>query len=249
MLQISEPGKAPPLNPIGLPDLANATFSVLGIILALYAREDTGVGQLVTNSLLGSMMWTLAVPMGAVACSGTDDPPRARTEEDNPLYNRYKTKDGRWLILLNPQSDNHWHDVCEVLGIGEVENDSRFSNHQSRCEHNEELISIFDGIFATRTMKEWEGALEGKNIIWSVAQSYLEAAQDPQTLANEYIVDFNHPAKGLTKFVGFPVKLHKTPASIRTPAPELGQHTEEILLNLGYSWDEIAKFKEIGAII
>ena len=240
MLRIAEPGCPPPLNPLGLPDCVQATYSALGIILALYVRERTGEGQMVTNSLFGSLLWSCMIQVEAAIVTGIEGAPRARAQEGNPFYNRYKTKDGRWLVLLR----SNWHDACEALEITEYENDPRFVSFTRRIGNSADLIAIIDKAVASRPMKEWEERFKGKDVIWSVAQTYMEAVEDPQTIANEYIVDFNHPKYGPWKYTGMPIKLNKTPPSIRMPAPELGQHTEEILASLGYNRTQIKRFKE-----
>lgn len=93
-------------------------------------------------------------------------------------------------------------------------------------------------------MKEWEKKFEGKDIIWSMAQTYLEAVEDPQTIANQYIVDFDHPQYGPIKYTAIPFKLNTTPPSIRTPAPGVGEHTEQVMASLGYTPEQISKLKE-----
>jgi len=240
MLKISEPGSPPPLNPIGLPDCNQATYSALGIILALFVRERTGKGQMVTNSLFGSMLWACMIQADAAAITGKADSPRTQQQEANPFYNRYLTKDGRWLILL--RSD--WHDSCEALEITEYENDPRFDNFTKRMDDSPALIEIISQAVAKKTMKEWEKRFEGKDIIWSIAQTYLEAVEDPQTIANQYIVDFDHPKYGPIKYTAIPFKLNTTPPSIRTPAPGVGEHTEQVMVSLGYTPEQISKFKE-----
>ena len=248
MLKIAEPGGVPPLNPVGLPDIINASYTALGIILALLVRERTGIGQMVTNSIFGSMVWSCASPIEGVAVNQKDDPPRSRTKEGNPFYNRYKTKDGKWLVLLSVQSGQHWHDYCETLEIQELENDPRFDTHLHRTENNVELIAIFDRIFASEPLQHWIDAFEGKNIIWSVAQTFLETVRDPQTTANQYVANFDHPEYGALPLVRFPAKLSKTPPTVRRRAPEMGEHTDEVLTSLGYSPEEITKMKAEGAI-
>ena len=244
MLKIAEPGMPPPLNPLGLPDAANATYSALGIILALYVRERTGRGQMVTNSLFGTLLWSCIISIGCSAVTGENEASHARDKEPAIFYNRYLTKDGRWLILLR----SNWHAVCEAFGIQEYENDPRFDSYTKRVDNSAELIATFDKIIATKTAEEWAEVFKGKDVIWSVAQTFLEATKDPQTESNKYIVNFQHPKYGPTKLVGFPVRLSETPPTIRTAAPGIGQHNDEVLHSLGYQTKEIVKFKEEGVV-
>ena len=244
MLRMAEPGGVPPQDALGLTDGTTATFTALGIILALYEREHTGKGQMVTNSLFGSILWGNIVSVGTAAISGKEELSHTRADEPSPFSNRYLTKDGRWLILL--RSD--WHETCEVMGMQEYEKDPRFDSYKKRVDNSSELIALLDKAIVTRTAREWAEAFEGKDIIWSMAQTYLEAAHDPQSEANHYVVDFDHPKHGPIKLVGFPVRLSRTPPTTRTPAPELGEHTDEVLQALGYGTEEIATLKDSGAV-
>jgi crotonobetainyl-CoA:carnitine CoA-transferase CaiB-like acyl-CoA transferase len=109
-----------------------------------------------------------------------------------------------------------------------------------------ELISIFDGVFATRDSDEWIEILKGAgDLIFSLVQRISDLPNDPQVIANEYITEFDHPTLGRTRDLGFPVTFSKTPSSVRLPAPECGQHTEEVLMELGgYSWEDMATLKD-----
>jgi crotonobetainyl-CoA:carnitine CoA-transferase CaiB-like acyl-CoA transferase len=115
-----------------------------------------------------------------------------------------------------------------------------------RTENSQVLISIFDKTFATKTYAEWDRILREKgDFIYTRIQHVSDLASDPQMIENEYIVDFDHPVLGKTKMVGFPVRFSKTPASIRLPAPEFGEHTEEVLREIGeYTWEEIGQLRE-----
>ena len=144
------------------------------------------------------------------------------------------------------QADRYWHDFCQALSIEHLEKDPRFENIDKRRENRSELISILDKVFATKTYEQWAKILqESGDFIFTPVQNRLELASDPQVIENEYITEYDHPALGKIKVIGCPVKFSKTPAATRRlPAPELGQHTEEILLEIGYTWDDIAKLGE-----
>ena len=118
----------------------------------------------------------------------------------------------------------------------------------ARSQNAAELISILDKVFATKPRSEWERLFNEADFLYSPVQTISEVVDDPQVLANNYIIDFEHPQWGPGKALGFPYHFSQTPASLRRAGPEHGQHTEEVLAELGYTWEDIAELKEEGAI-
>lgn len=249
MGSMGEPDAPPPQQVRALGDLAGASMGAYGTLLALFHRERTGVGQLVHVSLLGAEIEMGGLNIQATLATGLDVPRECRKKMLNPLCNCYRAKDGRWIQLYMPQSDPYWSGFCRVMGIEHLEHDHRFESMAKRMEHSEELIAILDGIFVTRTTAEWKQRDQEVELVWQVVNSFAEAAADPQVSENEYVMDFDHPTAGWIKMVGFPVQLSKTPGKITAAAPELGQHTEEIMQELGYTWDEIVRLKDERVIL
>ena len=238
-----KPNDLPILIPAGVADQVGAMLLAYGIVTALFARERLGIGQRIDTSLLGGQIALQGHLLQNYLFSGS--PPNKISRMDmSPTYNYYQTKDGRW-IMVGLMQQKYWPRLCRALGVEGLENDPRFNALDTRQENNRELIGVLDQIFATRTAKEWLERLTANDVIHGLVQDYIEVESDPQVMENEYIVNFNHPVVGPTKLVGIPVKLSENPGQIRESAPQLGQHTEEVLLEVGgYTWDEIAQFRE-----
>ena len=228
-----------------------------GILAALVARSIHGVGQRVDTSHLSSSIWLqgLAVSMGLLTrhkpeseINLTYNPPR--TDAYNPLANYYQCADGRWMMLANFQADRYWPSFAAALGLEALIDDPKFADTISRGENRHELIPILDGVFAQKTYDEWADVLESSgDFIFSPVQSLTELPYDPQVVVNDYITEVDHPDLGRVKLANHPVSYSETPHSIRTVAPELGQHTEEVILELGYTWEDIAHLQDEGVIL
>ena len=247
MYMTGEPGSAPPLSRGALMDMVTASHVVGGTMAALLHRERTGEGQKLEFSLYHASVWTMANDMQS-ALIGRPSNKHDRTKPQNPLVNSYRTKDDKWLCLAMVQPDSFWPDFCRAIERPELENDPRFNSMPARWDNSEELVGSIDDIFASKTREEWERILRENNCIYGRVATLDEVITDPQAIANNFFVDLHHPDTDM-KVVATPVKFCQNPASVRAPAPELGQHTEEILLDLGYSWDDITQFKEQGVIL
>jgi CoA:oxalate CoA-transferase len=232
----------------GIGDEMGGLMCAWGVTAALYAREKTGKGQVVDTSLMGSLIAMLGLPMEASAVLGQEFGRRVRVAAGNVLYNHYRCKDDKWVVIAHLQPDKYWPKVCKALGVEEIRDDPRFGSIAGRAEHAAELVAIFDARFATKTRDEWMKILREEGCICTPVQSAIEVTRDPQALANNYFIDVQHPEWGNIKMVGFPWDFSGTPASWSRRAPELGEHTEEVLLEAGYSKEEITKFRGEGAI-
>ena len=234
----------------GISDQVGAVMLCLGVIAALVAREKQGVGQKVEASHLSANMWIQGQSLTMSLLSGTAPAPYDRKVPVNPLTNSYHCKDGTWIHLMHVQPDRYWKPFAAVLGIEEMVDDPRFDDMPNRAENSAELTQILDRRFATRTYAQWDQAFkEGGDFIYDKVQSLHQLEDDPQVIANDYITSFDHPALGLVKACNHPNIYSETPAGFWREAPELGQHTEEILIeDLGLDWDDIGRLREAGAI-
>jgi crotonobetainyl-CoA:carnitine CoA-transferase CaiB-like acyl-CoA transferase len=233
----------------GIADQMGAIMLAYGVTMALVARERYGVGQEVNASHLGSMIALQGLNVASRTFLGHEFKRNAREESFNPLWNHYKCADEKWICLGMIQ-DRYWKDFCNAVGIPELIEDPRFNNMRARGKNRREVIAILDKVFATKPRDEWMHIMKhGGDFIYTVVNSINDLPTDPQVLANEYVVDYDHPELGKMQVVGVPVILSQTPGNPRGRAPELGENTELILTEmLGYSWDDVAKFREAGVI-
>jgi len=237
----------------GLADQIGAIMTAYGTLAALLAKQKHGIGQKVEVSHLGSMiaLQGLTIGMGLYQWP-SDDPPETppvkmtRKTAQNPLWNYYRCKDDRWIALGMLQPDIKWPILCKALGIEHLENDPRYVDQLVRSDNRESIIEIMDAIFITKTADEWMKILKDTgDIICTPVQTSFDLRKDPQVIANNYIIEREHATLGKVKVRGMPIELSKTPGEIVVEAPEFGEHTEEVLLEMcGYTWEEIAALRE-----
>jgi crotonobetainyl-CoA:carnitine CoA-transferase CaiB-like acyl-CoA transferase len=231
---------------VAIADYIGAMNLALAVIAALYARERTGVGQKIDTSLFGSAIasqaWELQTyMMGRV---------RRRSGRGHAylptIWRTFQTADG-WAVV-GGVGDDRWPDFCAAVAMPELQDDPRFNNGLVRIQNIDALYALLDDKFLVRTTAEWMEVLEKHDMICAPVQDYETLTNDAQALANDYFLQVEHPLAGPTLVVGFPWKFSQTPASAAPAAPELGQHTEQILLDLGYTWEQIASLREAKAI-
>ncbi|TAK30408.1 MAG: CoA transferase [Chloroflexota bacterium] len=248
MMAVGEPGTPPQVALGAQADIMGATLLAYGTCLALIARDRFGIGQKVDGSLFGGAMHLLSYALLTAHLVGKEIPRQDRRKVVNPLYNHYICADGKWIIIGGLQIDRFWPNFCKIVGIEALRDDPRFQNWQGDPDKTEEIVRILDEKFATKPREEWMSLLKSIRMAYAPVQTVSEVLTDPQALENEYIVPIDHPVLGRILTSKCPVHLSKTPARNKSAAPELGEHTEEVLLELGYDWDEILKLKEENAI-
>jgi formyl-CoA transferase len=223
-------------------------FTLGGIALALYGRERTGKGQKVDVSLLGSGVWVAGIDVQAALVYRTDIPRFSRKTMGNPLYNHYACRDGRSFQLQMLESHRFWPAFCRAIGREDLEHDGRFDSPKRRTANAEELIAILDETFATRNRDEWGRRFTEYDLVWGVVQTPLEVTTDPCVLANGYITEYEHVSAGTVGAITCPIQLSGNPARPPSSAPECGQHTEEVLAEMGCSREEIGELRALGVI-
>jgi crotonobetainyl-CoA:carnitine CoA-transferase CaiB-like acyl-CoA transferase len=243
---LTPPGHELPPQPGAIGDHTTAQSALGAICAALVARQRTGRGQLISVSLLRAGIYTVGWDIG-VALRGARVEPRDRLRAVNPLVNCYQAGDGRWFWLLLLQADRHWPDLCRAIGREDLRDDPRFVDIVARRRHRGDLMAILDATFATRSLDEWRKVFDGENVWWAPVQSVNEVSEDEVADASGAFVEVE-TGRGRVRMVKAPAEFYGTPARVRGTVPELGQHTEEILLELGWDWPRIGQLKSAGVI-
>jgi crotonobetainyl-CoA:carnitine CoA-transferase CaiB-like acyl-CoA transferase len=218
-----------------------------GIAAALLRRTATGEGSVVDVSLLGTAMWTLSSDVLAALQGGQPRAFPGRGPMVNPLVASYRTQDGRHLQLVFLESDRYWPDFCRLAGREDLVTDPRFADHAARAEHAADCVAVLDELFAGRTFAEWKALLAGLDAPWAPVQSVEELLDDPQVEANGYLGEVELEGGGSYRLPRVPVQMDERPPTLHR-APEHGEHTEAVLLELGYSWDDIGTLRDAAAI-
>ena len=239
---------APNISRSAYGDSITSLSLLAGVMSALFIRERTGVAQQIEVSLYNTATWVLGADITGCLITGEDAMRPQRKTMSNPIRNVYPTKDKRWIMLGMTNAQHYWPAFCQAINRQELENDPKFATFESREEHAEELVKIIEDIFHTRTYNEWVELLSKHKLVWSPVRTPLEVTQDEQAIENEFFTEWDHPDYGNIKVLNNPIKLSETPAGIKCKAPELGEHTDEILEELGYSTEDILKMKDAGTV-
>ena len=239
------PEYPPPISRPGMMDIVASAHITSGLLAALYHREKTGRGQGLELSLYHTAAWTLGLDV-QTALYGHPQPRWDRKHAPNPMYTSYRCKD-RWCMMCHPSQD-YWAPFCEAIGKEEWIEDPRYATMESREQHAGELVASIETVMAGKTWAEWEIEFRKHDLIASGNQTIAEILEDEQALENNFFSDIEHPVTGSARLLNSPVQFSETPARIRWAAPPLGAHTEEVLLEQGFTWEELQKMKEEGVI-
>ncbi|HJW71006.1 MAG TPA: CoA transferase [Candidatus Binatia bacterium] len=245
---LTPPGGDPPFQRGAMGDHTAGMTLAGGVSAALLARERTGRGQLVSTSLLRVGVYVLGWDTNAALRLGLEATPMTRSWTPNPVISAYRAKDERWFWLLGLQGQRHWPDLVRAIERPEWLTDERFATMRARREHVSELVALLDEIFATRTLAEWGAAFDRAGMWWAPVQTVTEVTADPQAEAAGAWVDVPVAEGGTARMVATPVDFSDTCWAPAGASPECGQHTEEVLLELGYDWERIGALKEEGVI-
>lgn len=230
-------------------DLQGGATLAGGVCAALFHRERTGEPCIVDSSLLAQAMWAIAPSISAADFFDIDGIPGAPPGVAiNPLVNRYKTRDGRWIQLVFLQPDKYWAGLCRRMGLAELAADERFVPSRNLIANAAEATEIFATAFAGHDLAHWQQVLADEPGVWAALATPRETLNDPQVEPNGYVVTNRDDNGEPYRIVAAPVQFNETPPG-PARAPEHGQHTEEILLELEVDWDDIARAKDLNAIL
>jgi crotonobetainyl-CoA:carnitine CoA-transferase CaiB-like acyl-CoA transferase len=232
----------------GFGDSIGAMTIAGGIMGALFHRERTGKATVVDVSLLGTGLWSMGQAMALSLLMGQPwAPPSVEDLARNPLVAVYETKDGRHVSLCCLQAGKYWAPFCEIVGRPELITDERFADHASLLAHGRDAVAILTDVFKQATVEEWRARLEPFVGQWTIVQNSLEAAVDPQTIANGYLQDCTTADGVPFQLVAAPVQYDEEPAAPQR-APQFNEHGDEILGELGLDMDAIIDLRIRGVV-
>jgi len=241
----------PDIEPVtafsGMADQTGAIVLSYGILLALLHRARTGEGQQVDASLLGGQVMMQSHNIAATLFTGNVGR-RVAHGDMQATWNTYRCKDDRYITVTMLQSDRWWVPFCTAVGKTDWIDHPKFGDSTGRNVYRQDLVAAFDELFLTRNQMEWVDDLCERGLPFAPVQDYGQVIEDPQVVANEYIVPLELADGTKTRIVGPAVQLAGSPGSVRHRGPEFGEHTEQVLLDYGFSWDEIASLNEAGAV-
>ena len=230
-------------------DLAGAQTIAGGVAAALFRRERTGETSVVDISLMALGMWMMSPNIIAhKVFADMAKPAFTRVDAPNPLANRYRTKDGRIVHLVMLQVMRYWGELVTAVGRPDLATDPRFGDVASMHAHRSEAIAALDEAFAARTLGEWREALAHITGVWEPAQKAVELHDDVQAIANGYLDQVAAADGSSFPLVVNPVQFDEESTPLMR-APEPGEHTDEILTELGLDWDRIIELKTAGAVL
>jgi crotonobetainyl-CoA:carnitine CoA-transferase CaiB-like acyl-CoA transferase len=234
---------------MGFGDVISGTLLAGGIAAALARRERTGKSCVVDGSLMASGMWAMQPAVVAASLYGVDDLRLMglRDRIRNPLVNTYRASDDRVISLAMMESQRFWGGFCRAVGRPDLEHDPRFATAELREENAASCVAALDEIFAQRTTDQWASALSQQEGAWMVVGVARDLLGDAQAWANDYLQTVDYGPMGAATFVASPIAFDGMPPRIR-PGPEHGANTEEVLLEIGLDWDDLAKLKGDGVI-
>jgi formyl-CoA transferase len=247
LLALTRDAGAPPtLPPSGSGDHATAVGLYAAIVTALYRRERTGKGSHVTTSLVAEGTWSCSMYVQAALCGAKFFPLHDRKNPPNPMINVYQTSDEHWFLIVLQSKD--WPALAKVIGRPDLVSDVRFADQKARGANPSQLTEILDQVFVSRPLAQWREAFDQANITYGVVRHPSEAMTDPQLIANDIIVPLEGAGENLKHTISSPLKVHGIAKVPARRAPDIGEHNDEVLKELGFTSTDIEGLRAGGTI-
>ncbi len=232
---------------VSVADLTAGMYAAYGIMLALRVKEKTGRGQAIDVSMLEGQLSLLGSMIGAYFADGETPAPMGTAYKALLPYQTFRTKTRDLALAVG--SEKLWKEFCPAIGRPDLTDDPRYRTNAQRAKNRDTLIPTLQEVFLARSYEEWEGVLLPRGIPMGAINGIGEVVKHPQVAARGTLVEMDHPRAGKVRMVGAPVRLSETPGSVRSPAPTLGEHTDEVLRDvLGLPASDISALRSSGAI-
>jgi crotonobetainyl-CoA:carnitine CoA-transferase CaiB-like acyl-CoA transferase len=218
------------------------------ILAALRLRDLTGKGSPVEVSLVRTGVWTQATDVQAALIDGRKPPRSGRGRYVSPMLNPFRCGDGRWVQFAMPNSDANWRRFCEAIDRPDLTGDERFAAARGRFRRQDELLAVLDPVFASRTRAEWAACFDRADLIWAPVNDIEDIVADPHLREVGTFGVIDHPVGGRIETVNPPFVIHDADVGVRGPAPEIGQHSDEVLLESGLSTAERDRLRAAGVV-
>jgi crotonobetainyl-CoA:carnitine CoA-transferase CaiB-like acyl-CoA transferase len=233
-------------NGIPVTDLGAGLFCAIAVLSAYIARGVTGRGQYIDTSLFEAGVGLSVWETTELWATGNVPRPLGSAHRLSAPYQALRTRDG--YLTIGGNNQRLWQRLCQVIEREELVADERFVDNDARMAHRDELVRELEVSLAGRDTIEWVEAFLEAGVPAGPLMDYGQVVEDPHTLAREMVAQVEHPVEGLMKTLGIPMKLSDTPGSVRRPAPLLGEHTAEVLAELGLSEARVAELREKGVV-
>ena len=244
---LGEPGAPPPASRAGQGDHPTGLALLVAILAALRERDRTGEGQVVETALLRVGAWTIGLDVQTALVDRAQPGKRSRADAFSPINTSYRCSDGRWLIL-SAQDQGRWVPFCEAVDRTDLAADERFATPLGRFQHNKELIGVLEELFATAPSNHWGPLLDRTGMIWAPVNELPDLVDDPQARAIGMFTDVEHPSLGSFETLAAPFTMSRSEVAVRGRAPELGEHTDEVLDRFGVDAAAAAALRDAGVV-
>src|SRR5712692_4818440 len=247
LLSVTRDAGAPPTLPLaGSGDHATAVSLFSAIVTGLYRRERTGKGSYVTTSLIASGVWSAGIAVQGALSDATFYPLHDRKSPPNATFNVYRSSDDHWFVIVTVP--DRWPALATGIGRPDLLSDERFSDPGKQAANAAALAAILDEVFGSQPMEHWRGVFDEAHIPFGVVQTPSEVVNDPQLHENDIIVPLEGAGGRLTSTISSPIQVHDVTKVPAKRAPEIGEHNEQILRELGFSAEQIDGFHTSGTI-